>query len=56
MEVEEDLVAEEASTVVAVSTAVAFVVAALEAEPAAAEVESALVEHASPVGFRTLLA
>ena len=45
----------------AVSTAVAFVVAALVAdtlgaESAAAEVESALVEHASPVEFRTLLA
>jgi hypothetical protein len=42
----------------AVSTAVAFVVAlvadTLGAESAAAEVESALVERASPVAFRTL--
>jgi hypothetical protein len=50
---------EAVSTVVEVSTAVAFVVAALvadmlEAESAAAEVESALVERASPVAFRTL--
>jgi hypothetical protein len=49
----------EASTVVvvlavAVSTAVAFVVAALEAESAAAEVESALVEHTSQVVLGTL--
>jgi len=39
---------------VAVSTAVAFVVAALEAESAAAEVESALVEHTSRVVLGTL--
>ena len=39
---------------VVVSTAVAFVVAVLES--AAAEVESALVEHTSQVEFRTLLA
>ena len=39
---------------VAVSTAVAFVVAALEAESAAAEVESALVEHTSQVAVGTL--
>jgi hypothetical protein len=41
---------------VAVSTAAAFVVAVLESESAAAEVESALVEHTSQVEFRTLLA
>ena len=51
--------AEAVSTVVEVSTAVAFVVAALVAdtlgaESAAAAVESALVERASPVAFRTL--
>ncbi len=57
-------VAEAASTVAevsaeVVSTAVAFVVAALvadtlEAESAAAEVESALVERVFPGAFRTL--
>ena len=46
---------EAVSTVVEVSTEVAFVVAdTLEAESAAAEVESALVERASPLAFRTL--
>ena len=59
MEVVEDSVVVEASTgvevsAVAVSTAVAFVVAALEAESAAAEVESALVEHTSRVVLGTL--
>jgi hypothetical protein len=53
------VVVEEASTVVVVlavvvSTEVAFVVAVLEAESAAAEAESALVEHTSQVAFRTL--
>ena len=52
-------VEEEASTVVevsaeAVSTVAALVADTLEAESAAAEVESALVERASPVAFRTL--
>jgi hypothetical protein len=52
-------VVEEGSTVVevsaeAVSTAVALVADTLEAESAAAEVESALVERASRVAFRTL--
>ena len=41
---------------VVVSTAVAFVAAVLEAESAAAAVESALAEHAPHVKFRTLLA
>jgi hypothetical protein len=41
---------------VAVSTVVAFAAAVLEAESAAAEVESALVEHTSQVAVGTLRA